>query len=653
MSASDSRDLPDRSFLDALCETLETTVSNKVCTTLQKAVDDTVCATLKRGIHEAAEQSAAAEGSRRAEGDANDTFLHDVCPSLEEVTGNAVCAALKQVVSDTVCKVLKEAISTSVQNAVRWEREVPFHVTADSLELSLEEVTGNAVCAALKQVVKDTVCKALDKAIAESTEFVLRAYKGQAPSPLTEMVRADAQIANAEQLQLDGDYIWRASARNTEDEFCTAVQKAIAKEVCSRLQQLAASTLCGMLKKAIRQGIKQNAQCKKDNVAKRAVERTAGRSVLTAKTGMMVVAFIAVAAVVIATAVPGTPVHVWPAAATTLTLLSSRPSIDAAGNVELIGALTTGGKGVAGQTISLQRQSGDVWATLGSITTRSDGSFSFVLRREGSPSNLLQTLGDPRTALETSNSSPRSSGDLSVESAATGQNRVSSFAYSIASADGGGALVATAPAGGRTLLVMSFSQSTLEQADVTFTIQAGVTSNSVPSGYGAVVSPAPNTSVGLFVGGQPIGSGFTGADGKTSIPYHFAAPGEINVQVKLNAPQYELNSSNNFFTASYTPTPSPITKPVNVSVSPQPSNQSPSGQQSQGQPNTTIVVPDDPSPSPNGHYYRVIFSGSAQLAACSSASVIINDNTSNQGTSSATLPVAAIVIGPVSLTEKR
>jgi hypothetical protein len=604
MSASDDlsdyRELPDYELLDSFCETLEAKLSKKVCATLQKAVDDTVCASLKRGIHEAVRENVPSDQEAH---DKDDTFWHEVCPSLEEVTGNAVCAALKQVVSDTVCKALKETISTSIQNAVKWQRDVPFHVTPEALNISLEEVTGNAVCAALKQVVSDTVCKPLNKAIAESTEFVFRTYKGQTSPRLSERVRADAEIAEADQVELGADYVWRAPGKDKEEELCAAVQKKIAKEVCSRLQQLAASTLCALLKKAVRQGIREHAQCKEDSGPKRSVERGASKSVLTAKNGMMVVAVIAAAAVAIATFAPGFPPLWPPASATTLRLAPSRTSIGAAGNVELSGVLLKGGNGVGGQTISLQRLSGDAWTSLASVTTRSDGSFSFALTRENF---------------------------RGVETAATDQNYAYSFASGAESASEGVALanVGTGPSGPDKLVVTKFSQNTHEQADVTFTIEAGTT---YAPYVNTIITPKPDISVWLGVGGQLVGYGVTDAGGKASIPYHFTAPGQITVQVTLTKTEYSNTVES--YSASYTPrvtptTPTKAVRPSTVSISPSSSREP----QPQAQPNATVVVPRDPSPSPNGHYYRALFGGSTQLAGSTSDSILINDNYISQNT---------------------
>jgi hypothetical protein len=603
MSASDYRELSDYKLLDSFCETLEAKLSKKVCASLQKAIDDTVCASLKRGIHEAVQPL-----EHREAQDKGDTFWHEVSPSLEEVTGNAVCAALKQVVADTVCNALQETISTSVRNAAKWQRDVPFHVTPDALNISLEEVTGNAVCAALKQVVADTVCKPLNKAIAESTEFVFRTYKRQTPPSLSEQVRADTEIASAEQLELGADYVWRAPEKDKEDELCAAVQKKIAKEVCSRLQQLAASTLCAMLKKAIRQGIREHAECREDSGLKRSVERGASKSVLTAKNGLMVVAFIAAAAVAIATLVPGLP-SLWPtASATTLTLVPSSTNIDAAGNVQLSGVLSKGGNGVGGQTISLERLSGDAWTVIASVTTRSDGSFSFALTRE----NLL-----------------------GVETAAD-KNHVYSFTSSATSASEGTLInVGTGSSNPDTLVVTSFTQNTHEQADVTFTIEAGTTNAD------RKFTPRQGIDIELQVGGQWAGYGITGPDGTASIAYHFAAPGPIIVQVTLSASNYTPTTG--FYNASYSPvimspTPTKTARPSTVSISPGPSGEP----QPQGQPNATVVIPRDLSPSPNGHYYRVVFSGSTQLAASTSASILINDNYVNQNATFST-PLAAVI----------
>ncbi len=702
MSTSEAQ-IPDQSFLDSLCDRLEAALSKKACVTLQKAVDDTVCASLKHGMHRAIQQGVERHGPGETARNVGGTKASDVCASLEEVTGNAVCAALKQVVSDTVCKALADAISTSIHNALRREHEVPFHVTPEALNISLEEVTGNAVCAALKQVVSDTVCKALKKAIAESTAFVLS--EGQAPPPLSETLRADASLADADQLYLGSDEAWHIRQPDTNAELCAAANTRVTKEVCSRLQQLAASILCARLKKAIREEIREHAErCEEDKGAERSPGRGAARSLLTYKTGMMVVAMIAVAAVAIAAAAPGTPFHLWPAASgTTLTLVSSRPSIDpATGNVQLTGVLTTGGNGVAGQTISLQRQSGDAWATLGSVVTRSDGSFSFQLRRESFSATVLQTFSDPRITREANNSPSVSSGGLSIAKATTGQNHVSSSKYLFVREVMLGATIdvvspppPSQPNVGDQITLHATvanpynltyewsitdpsnnnvnhsdqgntSSFTAEQSgnytvdvdvfDVNGMLYSGSTSVTVaPQAPTANIqlSPPPYavnstitldgsqssgaiTSYAWSVSSAPSGSS-AGISSSTAANASFTPdqPGDYTIQLTVTGGGGSQGTANTTVTVSPNPSPS-VTSP-----SPSVTSPSPSERQSQGQPNATIVIPRDPSPSPNGHSYRAVFEGSTQLAACASASVIINDNNSTQSISAETLPKSA------------
>jgi uncharacterized protein YejL (UPF0352 family) len=307
MSASDFAHGPfNHSMANSSCDRLEAELHKKVCATVKKAVNDTLCASLKRGIHEAIYETV-------EPGTADDAYvtkgsLTDVCVSLEEVTGNGVCASLKQVVADTVCKALEDAISTSLHNGGRWDDEIPFHVTPEALNISCEEVLGNAACAALRQVVSDTVCKALSKTIDAAIASVVRSYKEKGLLSLDEMIRALASVADAGQLHLSNDGIWYAPGPTIVAELCTIIKQRMTNEVCSRLQQLAMNVLCAQLKKAIREEIRAHSErCEQCKNAGRAVAKTAARAAFTYKTGMIVLAIIAVTAVAVAAAAPGSP----------------------------------------------------------------------------------------------------------------------------------------------------------------------------------------------------------------------------------------------------------------------------------------------------------------------------------------------------------
>lgn len=97
------------------------------------------------------------------------------------------------------------------------------------------------------------------------------------------------------------------------------------------------------------------------------------------------------------------------------------------------------------------------------------------------------------------------------------------------------------------VVIMHFSQSSTHEADVTFTVTAGVKRE--------YLSAEEKISVGVFVGGQLIGYGDTGLGGTVTIPYHFVEPGAITVVVKANKPPYTMTSG--AFTAVYEPLASP------------------------------------------------------------------------------------------------
>lgn len=649
MSASDVRDLSDDSFLDSLCDELEAALSKKACATVQKAVDDTICASLKHGIHDAVHESAVHEGSSGGPNHTPGTSSHDVCAYIEEVTGNAVCAALRQVISDTVCKTLADAISTSIQNVVRWEQGASFGATPAALNTSLEEVTGDAVCAALKQVISDTVCKALNKAIAESIAFVLSVHATQRPPPLSETVRADASIADAGQLYLGSDEVWHTPEPDANVKLCAAIEKRVTKEVCSRLQQLAASTLCSLLKKAMREEVRQHTQRCEDKNAERAAGRAVS-SVLTYKTGMMVVAVIAVALIAVAAAMPGSPLHIGSTQeATTLSLYSPASSITAGGSATLTGALTTSdGSGLRGDVVQLQRQSGDTWAILGSVTTLPDGSFTFALTR-GSSSAALQVAsgasGGVTSRISRGGDNARAGIPVSLS-----KSHVDTFEFQTA-----GPAVTAAPSTHQTyvgetfhiqgqagiplspspptaIIAMTPPQPYFVGTTINLDGSQSTASNGSISAYSWSVTDPPNSSAQITP---------SDASAATLTPDQ---PGDFTVHLAVTDSSGLQNSTDSSFTVSSpnTTTTSPVntantTSPINTSnttgpVAP-PSPTPPS--------NTTIVVPADPTPSPGGHLYRAFFPGSAQLAPCTSIAIRINDDSSAQGTVAASLSLSA------------
>jgi hypothetical protein len=739
MSTSAVRDLQDHSNFDGVCETLQKRLWKRVCHTLQKSVDYTVCAPLKRGIHEVVAypsvQSGFSDGAEHITG----TLPSDVCASFEEITGNAVCAALKSVFSDTVCKVLQDAISTSMRNAAaRWEHEVPFHVTPEALNISREEMIGNAVCAALKQVIADTVCKELNKAIAQSSAFVLGKHAGQAP-PSSEDVRAGASIAEAGQLNLDGykelnldgykelnldgDQVLHTPKPDTNAKLCAYIEKRVKKEVCSQLQQLAASILCRKLKKAIREEIRQHPErCEECRDAERFVELTAGRALLTKKMGIMIVAFIAVAAVTIAAAAPGSPIHIGPAT-TTLSLYSPASSIGAGESLSLTGALRrSGGSGLGGYVVELQRQSGGTWEALNSTKTLSDGSFTFELRRASASASLLgarngtremsyesninatqhlnvfQTpsqaivlqavtptativldegthyinsaitldvetnlplkSGDPVTygwsvtgpsgsvtlsdsAAKNPSFTPDVLGDYSVQLTVTEKLVGAEFEpfYNIATAS-------------KTISVVKVSDSETPQATIVVsdqshyvndTIQLGVTTN-MPLQSGMieyawnVIDPSGNTAV-LSAKGAKDPTFTPGEPGSYTI--------QLTVRESVLSPK-AVGSYNVVGEANDTKTISVQRKTepgaTIATLSPMPSSSGiPSGSNEVPSGRANVTIPKDASSSPGGHNYQAVFHGSADCAACTSARILINDNSSTQSAVAETSSVSALV----------
>ncbi|MGZ4928259.1 MAG: PKD domain-containing protein [Halobacteriota archaeon] len=175
-AANDASSTPDRLTVD-VCVSVEEIAGSAVCAALKQVAADTVCKALKEAI--SARLHKAGRWDDDMPFHVTPEALN-IPP--EELLGNAACAAMKQVFADTVCKALRKAIDEATASVVLADerqgspslsemmRAYVSVADAGQLHLSSEGVWYvpdpnmiSELCAALKQRMAKEVCSRLQQ----------------------------------------------------------------------------------------------------------------------------------------------------------------------------------------------------------------------------------------------------------------------------------------------------------------------------------------------------------------------------------------------------------------------------------------------------------------------------------------------------------